>query len=213
MSVIKFTNGKFPVLNINGTKKLMNLPLNTVTIGGRSYPTVTIGNQIWMAENLDWKFDINGSQIPIGGGSVGTPAAWYLDNDENAYGVNGQRRGLLYNGYANSYLITYTETMLPDGWRVPSVNDFNILIQNNTVSSLLSEGGIGYGDWQGTNTTGFNCKPTGWCEGSVFHENNTLALMWTSTNSNGKYFTTTTVRQYMHYSNRGGAIRLVKDVT
>ena len=53
---------------------------NTVTIGGRAYPTVKIGNQIWMAENLDWKFEVNGIQIPIGGGSV------------NTYGWNGQRR-------------------------------------------------------------------------------------------------------------------------
>ena len=62
---------------------------NTVTIGGRAYPTVKIGNQIWMAENLDWKFEVNGIQIPIGGGSVTTPAAWYLDNDEHTYGWNG----------------------------------------------------------------------------------------------------------------------------
>lgn len=43
MSVIKFNNGKFPVLNINGTKKLIDLP-SSVLIGGRKYKTTKIGN-------------------------------------------------------------------------------------------------------------------------------------------------------------------------
>jgi hypothetical protein len=46
----------------------------SVKIGGRKYPVVKIGNQLWMAENLDWKF--NGCDIAPAG-SPSTPSAWY----------------------------------------------------------------------------------------------------------------------------------------
>ena len=74
MTVLKANNS---ILRANG--KILVHPEtsgNTVVIGGRTYPTVQIGGQIWMAENLDLKvqgIDINPAGAPS------TPAAWYYD--------------------------------------------------------------------------------------------------------------------------------------
>lgn len=94
---------------------------NTVKIGGRKYPIVQIGNQWWMAENLDWKLD----GIEIGASGIpSTPAAWYRNNNEETYGVNGNKLGLLYNYWC----IDIINNALSKGWRVPTRNDVEQLV-------------------------------------------------------------------------------------
>lgn len=103
----------------------------SVKIGGRRYPVVKIGNQLWMAENLDYKFDVNGSQIPIGGSVIPEiPHAWYYNNNETDYGINGTYKcGLLYNWYAAKYLDDNKALLLPEGWHIPSLSEYNNLIE------------------------------------------------------------------------------------
>ncbi len=96
-------------------------------IGDRDYPVVKIGNQLWMAENLDWKWD----DLDISSAVKSVPAASYYNRNEATYGVNGLKYGLLYNGYASRYLESNKSTMLPDGWHVPSVDDFATLKSNS----------------------------------------------------------------------------------
>ncbi len=144
-----------------------------VTIGGRQYKTVTIGNQEWLAENLDYKFSYNGSTLPIGrSGTPSTPAAWYYNNNEASYGIDGTYKcGLLYNWYAAKYLDDNKATLLPSGWHVPTLSEWNTLITNvggisvaglnlkaaeNTVTSNWPDS-----QWGGNNTYGFNSLPAG----------------------------------------------------
>lgn len=102
-------------------------------IGDRDYPVVKIGNQLWMAENLDWKWD----GLNINSSASNVPCASYYNRDETTYGVDGLRYGLLYNGYASGYLVSNQSYVLPDGWHVPSEADFGILKANagGTVDS------------------------------------------------------------------------------
>jgi uncharacterized protein (TIGR02145 family) len=83
-----------------------------VEIGGRRYPVVKIGNQLWMAENLDYAW----SGLTIGGSIGSDPRANYYDNDETTYGWSGYKCGLLYNWAAVAELAD----LLPDGWHIPS---------------------------------------------------------------------------------------------
>ena len=80
-----------------------------VVIGGREYKTVTIGDQTWLAENLDFKFD----GLAIGEHYTDGPAAAYYDNDEATYGVNGNKYGLLYNVDAVIKLIERKSELTP----------------------------------------------------------------------------------------------------
>jgi len=93
---------------------------------GHSYPTVKIGNQIWMKENYKETRMREGSTI-FGSNKIPTnhwrrftyneiPAMCYYENDE--------LRGALYNCYA------VKELKVPSGWRVPTDEDFDELVEN-----------------------------------------------------------------------------------
>lgn len=157
----------------------------SVKIGGRKYKAVKIGNQLWMAENLDWRFDVNGSPIPISSESSSTPVMCYYSNNQSTYGIDGTYKcGALYNRYAATYLSNNINTLVP-GWRLPSDTDFETLktfvgtgsatqlkAKNNTVTS-------NWPNWDGTDTFGFNGLPTGY-KGGGFVGFNTKCPYWTS---------------------------------
>ena len=73
-------------------------------IDGNTYKTVTIGEQTWMAENLNVSKFRNGDEIPeaktneewIKAGNEGKPAWCYYENIP----ANGEKYGKLYNWYA-----------------------------------------------------------------------------------------------------------------
>lgn len=117
----------------------------SATIGGRVYPTVTIGGVTWMAENLDYKF----SGVEIGGTSSSSwdPKANYYNRDEATYGINGNKYGLLYNWTAVNLLETNKAELIP-GWHVPTGGEFQAL--------FTSIGGYGNAGLKLKSTTGWN---------------------------------------------------------
>ena len=90
----------------------------TVTdIDGNVYQTVTIGTQVWMAENLKVTHYRNGDAIPNetdGGTWAGLTTGAYCEynNDVNNLAVYGR----LYNWYA----VADSRNIAPMGWHVPS---------------------------------------------------------------------------------------------
>lgn len=157
---------------------------STVTIGGRVYRTVTIGTATWLAENLDYKFQVDGSQIPIGvSGTPSTPSAWYYNNDETTYGVDGNKYGLLYNWYATKYLEDNKSTLLPEGWRVPSGTDWDTLataVGGVSTAGTILKAAAGWTNGAGTDDYGFNALPSGGYFGS-FQGLGLFINYWTTT--------------------------------
>ena len=141
-----------------------------VIIGGKTYKTQKIGNQLWMTENLDYIFE----GLTLGGATLQDDIhAWYYDNDTN--------NALLYNGFAASYLAAHPE-LLPEGWRVPNNDDFSTLVGNfssGTGGKMLKTNKNSFG---GINYIGFNGDPAGIIRsnGSFTDKNNYLRI-WSTT--------------------------------
>jgi uncharacterized protein (TIGR02145 family) len=195
-----------------------------VNIGGRDYRTCTIGGMVWLAENLDYKFEVSGSQISLNpNGTPNTPAAWYYDRDELNYGIDGTYKcGLLYNWHAVKYLNDNRASLIP-GWHVPSQNEWNNLAneignnpgtklkaKNNTVTSNWPSG------WGGTDDYEFNALPSGDYRG-LSNGLGSASNFWTPTeyNSNNAYYrrlaTGTSLNSDYNDKTFGYSVRLVKD--
>ncbi|MFN5218453.1 MAG: fibrobacter succinogenes major paralogous domain-containing protein [Sphingomonadales bacterium] len=87
-----------------------------------------IGNQIWMAENLNVETFRNGDFIP----KAETSNEWRYaaDNKEPAwcYYNNKYTNGLKYGKLYNWYTVDDPRGLAPEGWRIPSQADFAALI-------------------------------------------------------------------------------------
>jgi uncharacterized protein (TIGR02145 family) len=128
-------------------------------------PTVTIGSQTWMSQNLNVDRYLNGDFIPevqdTTTWETTTEGAWcYYDNDP----VNGAIYGKLYNWYA----VTDPRGLAPEGYRVPSIADYSTLF--STLGNQSDAGGpmkeVGTVHWQApntgaTNSSGFTALPGG----------------------------------------------------
>lgn len=128
---------------------------NTVTIGGREYPFVRIGDYYWMTENLDWKAPGISINPPPNTEPYQPKAAWYYV-DEATNGVRGNKYGLLYNAHA------LDDVEFPTGWHIPTEAELlDLLLTAGGAAALMST----TSDWNtsvtGTNTTGFTALPSG----------------------------------------------------
>lgn len=192
---------------------------NTTTIGGRVYRTVTIGGVTWTAENLDYKF----SGCGIGGsGSPSTPNAWYYNNDEATYGIDGVRKcGLLYNWHAVKLLNDNRSDLIP-GWHVPTKDEWTALATavggTSVAGARLKATNVSWAvtSWPGTDDYGFEALPAGGYSGS-FGNLGDRAFFHTSFqySSSNAYYVDLTISNsldiYAGAKNFGRSVRLVKD--
>jgi uncharacterized protein (TIGR02145 family) len=159
---------------------------------GNSYETVIIGNQEWMATNLNASSYANGDLIPnITDGLLWeqqTIGSWaFFDNNLNFEST----RGKMYNAYT----VIDSRNVCPTGWHVPDSTDWTVLINNlGGVSiaggAMKSTGDIdnGTGLWKtpnvgATNSSNLSVGPTGYRyhgSGSDFLGDNRIANFWSS---------------------------------
>jgi len=139
----------------------------------QKYPIVKIGNQYWMAENLNY-FTSDGS--------------WYYDNDSIKY----SRFGRLYNWYK-------AHDVCPDGWHLPDNEDWEelfIYINDSEKSSESCKGSAyklklpGTTMWEyeqdlTNNETGFSAVAAGTYDGITnnFYNNKVNAVYWSTDES------------------------------
>lgn len=135
------------------------------TRDGRSYKSITIGNQTWMAENLNCEKFRNGDIIPeaktneewVKAAENKSPAWCYYNNDP----ANGLKYGKLYNWYA----INDLRGIAPIGWHVPKNSEWKslaIYLGGDEIAGLKMKNTTGYKwDQNGNNTSGFSGFPGG----------------------------------------------------
>lgn len=140
--------------------------ITEVIIGGKTYPVVKIGSLYWTTYNIDYVDD----NIILGGAPTfdnNNAHAWYYQNDENQFGWNGKKFGLLYNNLAVEYLETNKNTLL-NGFRVPGEADYqnleHIIGQTDFIKKLKS---TKYWYMPGTNENLFDMVPGGSCSGDA----------------------------------------------
>ena len=161
--------------------------MSTVTdIDGNVYKTVTIGTQIWMAENLKTTRYRNGD--PIG---TTTPAN--LDvSGENAPKYQWSYAGndsiaAIYGKLYTWFAVTDNRSVCPSGWHMPSYQDFTTLINflggASTARGKLKETGTTH--WESpnidaSNESGFTAIPGGSHWTSVFVAISMYGHLWSA---------------------------------
>jgi len=143
---------------------LVKKSISQVTdIDGNEYKTVKIGNQEWMAENLNVEHYRNGDVIPqvqdAKEWSILTTGAWcYYENNSE----NGKTYGKLYNWYA----VNDSRGLAPEGWHIPTDAEWTQLVDflggrevagsNLKATTLWNKPNKG-----ATNNSGFTAFPGG----------------------------------------------------
>lgn len=174
MYVFPKTGGffEFPVSNIDSVTFKAPKNKNIVNdVDGNVYPTITIGTQTWMAQNLNTTHYNDGSLIPLvtntniwasnyNSNGQNQMMCWY-DNDKATYTAN--KYGALYNWFS-----VKTGKLCPIGWHVPSDAEWNNLY--SFLGGIATSGGklkeVGFSNWKSpntgaTNSVGFNTLPSG----------------------------------------------------
>lgn len=208
-----------------GSTKLWEPAPAGAVIGGKTYPTVTMpdGHE-WLALNLDYAW--SGLSVPTSSATTSSsPQAVYYNYDESAYGWNGTKYGLLYNGIAVRYLENNKNTLCP-GWHVPSNSEYGALltaIGSGAAGKLKSTSG--WEDLNGTDIYGFGVVPAGQFSdagfGIEFREIYNTGYLWTNpssasaTSSNAKFWQDSsnnyTYSQGYSLTASHFSIRLIKD--
>jgi uncharacterized protein (TIGR02145 family) len=167
---------------------------------GNVYKTVTIGTQVWMAENLKTTKYNDGTTIPLVTEKLTwkaliTPAYCWFNNDSS----NKTVYGALYNWYTVN-----TNKLCPTGWHVPTAKEWTILTTylggKNASGGKLKETGLTH--WKSsnkgvTNETGFTALPSGERnQYGVFGNKGYTCYMWSST----EYSITSAYFRYVSYS-------------
>lgn len=174
-----------------------------IDIDGNVYKTVTIGSQVWMAENLNTTKYNDGTAIPnvtdnTVWAAVAAGAYCWNNNDEAIYKAT---YGALYNWYAVN-----TGKLCPTGWHIPIDVEWTTLITylggRRVAGGKLKEEGTTH--WEtpnngATNSSGFTSLPGGYrYHDGTFFIVGYNAHWWSSTEvgTNDAWYTS------MHYDRR-----------
>ena len=189
---------------------------------GQTYKTVKIGDQVWMAENLNYE---TGNSYCYNNNSAnctkyGRLYTWAAAMDSvGTLTTNGKGCG-----YKKTCSPTYpVRGICPEGWHLPSKTEFETLFtavggQDSAGTALKSTGGW-FNDGNGTDAFGFSALPAGdrGSNGGCYYEG-LNAYFWSSTeyDSNYAYNVLLYVNfdyAYLDYGNKdyGFSVRCLKD--
>ncbi|MCR5029074.1 MAG: fibrobacter succinogenes major paralogous domain-containing protein [Fibrobacter sp.] len=191
---------------------------------GQEYKTVKIGDQWWMAENLNYETDnsfcYNDSAEYCE--KYGRLYTWVAAMDSvGTWTTNG--KGCGYNKTCSS---TYpVRGVCPEGWHLPSTTEFETLFTavggSFTAGAKLKSqtGWTAYDGITNEDTFGFSALPAGYRgdSGNYYYEGN-YAYFWSSTESSSYYayyvylyYLNDSAHLYNYYKYDGHSVRCVKD--
>ena len=178
---------------------------------GLTYKTVKIGEQWWMAENLNYAY----TDVPFKySDNTSDSTSWCYDNDA----ANCAKYGRLYtwaaamdsvgtwstNGMGCGYNIKCSPTdpvrgICPEGWHLPDITEWNALFtvvgERKTAETMLKSmvgwwsepkfPGMDYTNGNGTDAYSFSALPAGYRYGSGYYTLESYgACFWSSSEGN-----------------------------
>lgn len=159
---------------------------------GNTYEEVKIGNQVWMARNLDVVTFRNGDTIP----QATTQEAWQAAEAKKqpvwCYYNNDSTLGAVYGKLYNWHAVNDKRGLAPIGWHIPSGEEWYTLYQflggkKGQVGKKLKSSAGWSKQGNGDNSSGFNALPAGVRTFAMITPNNGYRWMgsltiWWSTN-------------------------------
>jgi uncharacterized protein (TIGR02145 family) len=196
------------------------------SVHAQNFESVKIGNQTWMAENLNVATFRNGDSIPQArtdeewkyAAKARKPAWCYYDNNIDYEAKYGK----LYNWYA----VNDPRGLAPEGWHVPTHKEWWELtdyLGGWKVSCTKLKNKEGWNDeGNGTNESGFSALPGG--RRSAYNQDSYIfkaigywGYWWSSTKFTNKYAKARSIHsngtfQWLDWNNgEGMSVRCVKD--
>lgn len=140
---------------------------------GKTYKSVKIGEQIWMTENLDIDEFNNGDKIPYAANYEAYKKAYQQEQPVWCY-YNFDPKYSFLGKFYNGYVLTDERGITPEGWEVPSYQDWWKLAAymektyNSKDYDYKLKSTDRWSDYKvngafqenGTNETGFNAIPS-----------------------------------------------------
>ena len=180
---------------------------------GQPYRSVSIGTQVWMAENLNYADSINTPSLKN--------SSWCYNNNEALCSEYGR----LYNwgavmdsvktgcGYGKSCTVTgNVQGICPKGWHVPTNEEWNTLFDFTRGTGMgvysVYEGGT---DLYGMSVLNAGCYGTYPCSGFAYLSS--YVYLWTATqqSSDDKAAMVRGLTQSWHNTNHAHSLRCLKD--
>lgn len=154
----------------------------------QTYKTVTIGSQIWMAENLNYEtsnsycYKDNSAMCS----KYGRLYTWAAAMDSAGLWSNNGKGC----GYNKTCSPTYpVREVCPEGWHLPTKMEWNTLF--TAVGGFLADASVNAGfmlkstsDWHegnGKDAFSFSALPAGWGDDYDYHDKGYKAYFWSST--------------------------------
>ncbi len=192
---------------------------------GNNYPTVEIGEQTWLAENLRTTTYTNTQSITM----IDTNANWAADTLgaycwwENDPDTLPEAYGALYN-----YYTVETGNLCPDGWHVPTNEEWDELenfIGNDSIAGLTLKTAKGWTEpGNGTDIYGFSAYPASERSGYFGYYGfiGDAAYFWSATTDTADTLNNSAYHRKLYYlsngietgtsdKNRGISVRCVQD--
>jgi uncharacterized protein (TIGR02145 family) len=175
---------------------------------GQTYKTVKIGEQTWMAENLNYKTDRYWSY----GDTIDFNISWCYDKVDS----NCVKYGRLYDWWIAT-------TVCPKGWKLPSLEDWNRLVAAAGGKGIAGKKLKSKSGWDengnGTDDYGFSALPGGFRHpNGSFRDVGNYGGWWTATETSTGfpynrhiYYLYDSVDEFVHVKRLGFSVRCVKD--